>query len=102
MLAIVQTDTYSSHMTNADGPTANTPDVQIANRVMNAILVKGTNVKALAEGTGISYSTLRRSLHQTLTNRRSFTIQEICSIAAALNVPPSLLLPAELAAQDAA
>ena len=90
-------------MTNADGPTANTPDVQIANRVMNAIIVKGTNLKALAEETGISYSTLRRSLHQTSTNRRSFTIQELIAVAAALQIEPSALLPADLLiAKDAA
>jgi len=89
-------------MTNSDNPTDNTTDLQIADRVMNTIIVKGTNLKALSEATGISYSTLRRSLHQMRPDRRSFSIQELCSIAAALKVQPSLLLPAELSSRSAA
>jgi transcriptional regulator with XRE-family HTH domain len=80
----------------------NSADVEIADRIMHAMIVKGVNLKGLAADTGISYSTLRRSLHQTRDDRRSFSIQELCRIAGALNTPASTLLPDDLAARDAA
>ena len=74
------------------------PDVEIGNRIANALIVKGANVKTLSDITGISYPTLRRSL----TGGRSLTIRELGNIAGALNTSPGNLLPAELTAQDAA
>lgn len=74
------------------------PDVEIGNRIANALIVKGTNAKTLSDITGISYPTLRRSL----TGGRSLTIREIGNIAGALNIPTGALIPAELTAQDAA
>ena len=75
-----------------------TADTEIGNRIANALIIRGTNVKALSDVTGISYPTLRRSL----TGGRSLTIREIGNIAGALNVSPAIFLPAELTQQDAA
>lgn len=80
----------------------NAPDVEVADRIMNAMIVKGLTLKALSDATGISYSTLRRSLHQSRPDRRSFSFREFHQIADALNVQPSTLLPDELAARSAA
>lgn len=66
-----------------------TADTEIGSRIANALIVKGTNARALSDATGISYPTLRRSL----TGGRSLTIREIGSIAGALNVPAKVLLP---------
>jgi len=74
------------------------PDVEIGNRIANALIVKGTNAKTLSDITGISYPTLRRSL----TGGRSLTIRELGNIAGALNINTGTLLPKELTAQDAA
>lgn len=70
------------------------PDVEIAHRILNALVVKGTNQKALAEDTDISLSTLRRSLDQKRTDRRSLNTLELGKIANTLEVPVSALLPA--------
>lgn len=102
LLALVRMDMYGTHMNNTRHVPDNEPDIEIANRTMNAIITKGGNLRALSEQTGISYSTLRRSLHQSRPDRRSFTVLQLYKIAAALNVPTSVLLPDELAARDAA
>lgn len=83
-------------MTTSPAAADNTADVEIANRIMNAMIVKGLSLKALSAETGISYSTLRRSLHQTRDDRRSFSFLEFHKIAAALTVQPSVLAPASL------
>ena len=67
----------------------NTTDAEIGARIANALIVKGANVKALSDSTGIAYPTLRRSL----AGGRSLTIREIGNIAGALQVPASALLP---------
>jgi len=79
----------------------NAPDIVIANRIMNAMVVKGVNLKSLSAKTCISYSTLRRSLHQDRPDRRSLTFKEFHQISAALAVQPSTLLPDELAERAA-
>lgn len=82
---------------------ANGADTQIAHQIRNALIVQGTNQKELASKTGISYSSIRRSLDQTREDRRSLTVQEIIAIAQAIQVPTAALMPAELTAQaDAA
>jgi lambda repressor-like predicted transcriptional regulator len=68
------------------------PDTQIAHRINNALIVRGTNVRALSDETGISYPTLRRSLK----GGRSLTFLEFVKIATAINVAPSTLLPPAL------
>lgn len=80
----------------------NQPDIEIANRITNALIIKGMNLRSLSRAAGISYQTLRRSLQQNRPDRRSFTFQEFHQIATALAVQPSTLLPDELAARDAA
>jgi hypothetical protein len=79
----------------------NTADVEIANKVMHAMIVKGKTLGELSEATGIKPHTIRRSLHQDRADRRSFTFREFHKIAAALDVPPSVLVPATLT-EDAA
>lgn len=81
--------------------TDNNADTETAHRILNALIVKGINQKSLAETTGISLSTLRRSLDQTRPDSRSLTIQQLGLIANALEVPAAILLPATLT-QDAA
>lgn len=86
-------------MSNRKAAGANhNPDVEIGNRIANALVVKGTNIKTLSDITGISYPTLRRSL----SGGRSLTIREIGNIAGALNINTATLLPAELTQADAA
>lgn len=75
----------------------NATDAEIGGRIANALIVKGTNMKALSDATGIAYPTLRRSL----SGGRSLTIREIGNIAAAIGVQPGVLLPADLT-RDAA
>lgn len=74
----------------------NSADVEIANKVMNAMIVKGKTLNELSEATGIKPHTIRRSLHQARTDRRSLTFREFHKIAGALEIPPSALLPATL------
>ncbi|NWL13260.1 hypothetical protein DM793_18510 [Paenarthrobacter nitroguajacolicus] len=90
-------DTYSTHM---DTPTTppNSPDVEIGQRVQEALIVKRVTVKALAETLDMSYSTIRR----TLEGERSFTISQLSHIADRLNIQPSSLLPDTMAAREAA
>lgn len=82
-------------MDNANSRANKTPDTETADRIMHAMIVKGITLKALERSTGISYTTLRRSLHQHRPDRRSLTVQELGNIANALNVQPSALMPAE-------
>ena len=77
---------------NPTGTTA--ADRDIADRILNAMIVKQVTQRTLSEETGISYPTLRRSLK----GNRSLTFQEFYRIAAALSLKPVTLLPAELAA----
>lgn len=85
-------------MDNTKAAGANTTDKEIGSRIANALIVKGTNVKALSDQTGISYPTLRRSL----TGGRSLTIREIGTIAASIGVEPAVLLPTTLTERAAA
>jgi lambda repressor-like predicted transcriptional regulator len=78
------------------------PDIEIANRILTALINKSMTLKALTEATGITYPTLRRSIQQDRPNRRSFTVSELGKVATALNVHPSTLMPAEFASRDAA
>lgn len=78
----------TTHQTGA----ASATDAEIGSRIANALIVKGTNVRALSDATGISYPTLRRSL----TGGRSLTFLEFAKIASAINIQPSALLPATL------
>ena len=82
--------TYSTGATDAT-------DAEIGRRIANALIVRNIKVKALSDQTGISYPTLRRSL-----TGRSLTIREFGTIAAALSVHPSGLLPDSLAGRDTA
>lgn len=79
----------------------NSLDEAIANRIMDAMIVKGRTLKSLTEDTGIKYSTLRRSLHQNRPDRRGFTIREFLQIAVALEVEPSKLFPDTIAGRSA-
>lgn len=76
-------------------------DAEIAQRILIARMDKGVEQKTLAELTGISLTTLRRSLDRKRPDRRSLTIPQIVSIAHALEIPASALLPADLT-KDAA
>lgn len=90
-------------MNTTEGHTDNVADVEIADRIMHAMIVKGINRKALAADIGFSYSKLRRSLEQHRGDARSFTVDELLKVSSALRVTPSTILPAELTAtQDAA
>lgn len=89
-------------MNNTQSRADNTTDIEIADRIMHAMIVKGTNLKALSADTGISYSTLRRSLHQQRDDRRSFTFREFNKISEALTIQPSALLPDKFAVKEAA
>ena len=85
-------------MSTANSGTATATDTEIAERITNALIIKHVNVKALADKTGISYPTLRRSL----AGDRSLTVVEFRKIADAIEVKPSALLPDALADKSAA
>lgn len=72
-------------------------DIEVGERVAEALIVKRVTVKALAEELGVSYSTMRR----TIGGERSFTIRQIRHVARVLNIKPTALLPEEIA-KDAA
>lgn len=80
--------------THAAGP----DDIEVGERVSEALIVKRITVKAMAEELGISYSTMRR----TLSGERSFTIRQIRHVARALSIKPAILLPEEMAEDVAA
>ena len=63
-------------MTNQTSGERAAPDAHIAHRITETIAAKGTNIHALADETGISYPTLRRSLK----GGRSLTFREFGSI----------------------
>lgn len=71
-------------------------DEAIASRIMNAMIVKGISMKALAADAGMSYTTIRRSLHQSRPDSRSLDVNEFLGIAKALTIHPSALLPEEV------
>ncbi|WXW93172.1 helix-turn-helix DNA binding domain [Arthrobacter phage BrayBeast] len=79
-------------MSTSQGVANDATDTEIAERITNALIVKGTNVRALSDATGIAYPTLRRSLK----GGRSLTFLEFTKIAAAINVKPCALLPSTL------
>ena len=85
-------------MSTANSGTATATDTEIAERITNALIIKHVNVKALADKTGISYPTLRRSL----AGDRSLTVVEFRKIADAIEVKPSALLPDALVDKSAA
>ena len=84
-------------MNNNEVRSDTSPDILVADRIMHAMIVKGISLKTLSETTGISYTGLRRSLHQTRPDRRSFTLREFHKIAEALTTPPADLLPQDTA-----
>lgn len=84
-------------MSTSPAAGANTTDAEIGTRITNAILVKGSNQKALSDATGIAYATLRRSL----TGGRSLTVREISTIAEVLDIPAMTLLPTTLTGRAA-
>lgn len=73
-----------------------TPDMEIADRILKTLSDKSLSQESLAQEIGISYSTLRRGLEQHRGDRRSFTVLELGKIAIALGIHPSTLLPATL------
>lgn len=79
-------------MTTSQAAGAGAADVEIADRITNALILKNIKVRTLSDATGIAYPTLRRSL----TGGRSLTFLEFSKIADAINVQPSALLPATL------
>lgn len=78
----------SNHSNGADS----TIDAEIAKKITNALIVRGMSVQTLSDETGISYPTLRRSLK----GGRSLTFGEFGSIARALGVESSAMLPDSL------
>lgn len=84
----------NKHQPQAD----NAADIEVANRIMNALIVKDVSLKELSEATGIKPHTIRRSLHQSRADRRSFSFREFHKIAEVLGVPPSALAPETLTA----
>lgn len=67
--------------------------------INQALADKNISMNALADNTGIAYATLRRSLK----GGRQLNLGELRTIAAALGVYPSDILPADLTGkQDAA
>ena len=85
-------------MSTVTSGTATATDTEIAERISNALIIKHVSVKALAEKTGLTYPTLRRSL----AGERSLTVVEFRKIADAIEVKPSALLPDALADRSAA
>jgi lambda repressor-like predicted transcriptional regulator len=80
--------------TNNTGTIAAETEIDLISKTLND---KGISMNALADQTGIPYSSIRRSLKSD----RPLNLIEIRKIAAALNVQPSALLPADLS-RDAA
>lgn len=67
-------------------------DIEIGERVSEALIVKRVTVKSLAAELGMSYSTMRR----TLGGERSFTIRQVRQVAKALGIKPAALLPEDV------
>lgn len=82
--------------THAGEQPTNQTEIDLINQ---ALADKDISMNALADDTGIPYSSLRRSLK----GGRALNLIEIRKIAAALGVWPSDILPVEIIArQDAA
>lgn len=96
-LQSIRTTTMVTCMSTSPHGATDATDAEIGNLITNALIVKGVNQKALSDVTGIAYATLRRSLK----GGRSLTIREVGSIAAALSVRPSALLPDTLTGEAA-
>lgn len=64
-------------------------EIDLINTEMEA---KGISINALADQAGIPYATLRRSLK----GARAINLLELRSIAGAIGIPPSHLLPEDL------
>jgi transcriptional regulator with XRE-family HTH domain len=73
-------------------------DVEVGERVAEALIVKRVTVKAMAAELGLSYSTMRR----TLGGERSFTIRQLRHVANTLSISPAALLPHAVTEADAA
>lgn len=71
-----------------------TPRSATAAKVVAAVASANLTRRDLADATGIPYTTLFRKLN----GHSSFTLDEIASVAAALNVEPTSLLAFEAAA----
>lgn len=97
-LAIVQNVNYIDHMSNSETGDLDPTDVEIGNRITSAMLIKGITRDKLSEQTGISYSTLRRSLN----GARSFSFFEFGRIAKALGVSKHALITDEIAGRAVA
>ena len=76
-----RSDVYDAHMSKTAAWTANA--------IATALAAAGATKVALSEATGIPYPTLNRKL----AAHRDFTLSELLSIAEALRVPPSSLIP---------
>lgn len=72
-------------------------DVEVGERVAEALIVKRVTVKSMAQELGMSYSTMRR----TLGGERSFTIRQLRQVAQSLSIKPAALLPEQII-EDAA
>ena len=66
-----------------------------AKSIKTALAATGATKVALSEATGIPYPTLNRKL----AAHRDFTLAELLSIAEALHVPPSSLIPPQFKAE---
>jgi transcriptional regulator with XRE-family HTH domain len=73
-------------------PEASPADIEVGERVAEALIVKRVTVKSMAAELGMSYSTMRR----TIAGQRSFTLRQVRHIAAALNIKPTAILPEEI------
>lgn len=67
-------------------------DIEVGERISEALIVKRVTVKSMAAELGMSYSTMRR----TLGGERSFTIRQIRQVAKVLGIKPTALLPEEV------
>lgn len=85
-------------MNKSPGASPPTEDAQIAHKITNALIIRGVSINRLADETGISYPTLRRSLK----GGRSLSFNEFGRIAHALEVQPSHLLPDSLTVRQVA
>lgn len=85
-------------MINSQHGAPDATDVEIAGRIVDAMLIKGMTREQLSDKTGISYGTLRRSLNGT----RSFSFLEFARVANALGVSKRALLTDELAGRTLA
>lgn len=71
-----------------------TPRTATANKVASAIKAANLTRREVSDSTGIPYTTLFRKMN----GHSSFTLDEIASVARALNVNPGTLIDFEVAA----